>query len=418
MAPDPRAAFRHPAFRRFQLGKLFGVVAVQMVSVAVGWQVYSLTGRPLDLGLVGLVQFLPHLFLWPITGAVVDRFDRRLVILGCYAGFTLATLALAALAWAGVATPLPIYGTLFGLAIARAFSAPAQSALLPQLVPAQDFGNAVTWSSSLWSLGAIAGPAVGGAVYAATGTAEGVYLVAAGLFSVALVLVATVHPRPAERAALARGWAHFFGGLRYIWNRPILFSAIVLDLLAVLFGGAVALLPIYAKDILHTGPEGLGMLRAAPSVGAFAMAIFLSFVPLERRAGHKLLAAVALFGVATLAFAYSREFWVAFVALAVSGLADEVSVVIRSNLTQLSTPEHMRGRVSAAEFVFIGVSNEIGELESGVAAELFGPVNAAAIGGFGSLVVTAVAAVASPLRHVDRLTVEELAPDLLPRAPQ
>jgi len=412
MSADARVAFTHAPFRRFQLAKVVGVVAVQMVSVAVGWQVYSLTGRAIDLGLVGLVQFLPQLLLFPVTGLVVDRFEHRRILLGCYTLYAIATSLLAWLAWHAPASPWPIYGVLLLFATARAFGSPAHSAILPQLVPIEHFGNAVTWSSSLWSLGAIAGPAVGGAVYAWFGTAWSVYLGAAGGFLVSLAIMLGVRSRPALRApASVRGWDHFFAGLGFIWRRPVLFSAITLDLFAVLFGGAVALLPIYAKDILHVGPEGLGLLRAAPSIGAAAMAVFLSFRPLGGRAGIKLLVAVFVFGAATCVFALSTHFWLSLVALAVTGLADEVSVVIRSNLTQLSTPEHMRGRVSAAEFVFIGVSNEIGELESGLAAAWLGAVGAALTGGIGSIVVVLVAAVAAPaLRKVDRLTLEELGP--------
>lgn len=416
MSADARVAFTHAPFRRFQLAKVLGVVAVQMVSVAVGWQVYSLTGRALDLGLVGLVQFLPQLLLFPLTGLVVDRFEHRRILIGCYALYAVATALLGWLAWHAPSTPLPIYGALLIFASARAFGSPAHSAILPQLVPIEHFGNAVTWSSSLWSLGAIAGPAVGGGVYALFGTAWAVYLGATAGFLVALTILLGVVARPAARAsASVRGWEHFFAGLRFIHRRPVLFSAIVLDLFAVLFGGAVALLPIYAKDILHVGPEGLGILRAAPSLGAAAMAVFLSFRPIGGRAGLKLLVTVFVFGLATIVFALSTHFWLSLAALVLTGLADEVSVVIRSNLTQLSTPEHMRGRVSAAEFVFIGVSNEIGELESGLAATWLGPVGAALTGGIGSIVVVLVAAVAAPaLRKVDRLTLEELGPQNFP----
>lgn len=330
---DPRAAFRYPAFRRLQAAKVLGVLAIQMVSVAVGWQVYDRTGRPLDLGLVGLVQFLPHLLLFPLTGLVVDRYERKRVYLACFAGLTLGVLLLA-VASRGQLPLGGIYALLVLISTARAFSAPTQSALLPQTVPHELFGNAVTWSSSIWSTAAIAGPAL---------------------------------------------------------------------------GGAVALLPVYAKDILHAGPVALGFLRAAPSVGAATMAVFLSYRPIHRQAGRKLLVAVAVFGVATVWFALSSSFVPCFLALVLAGLADEVSVVIRSNITQMSTPESLRGRVSAAEFVFIGVSNEIGELESGVVAQLVGPVWAALSGGIGSLCVVAWTALFAPaVRGIDRLTREEL----------
>jgi MFS family permease len=411
----PRAAFRHPAFRRFQVAKVLGVIAVLMISVGVGWQIYEITGRPLDIGLVGLVQFVPQLLLFPVTGAIVDRFDHKRIVLVCYALYALSAVALAVLALGRPDSPLPIYAVLVLFAVARSLSSPAHSAILAQLVPHEDFGNAVTWSSSLWSIGAIAGPAVGGAVYGIVGEAWAVYGVAAAIFVVCFGGVLTVFPRPARRAPVGTTWHHFFTGLRFISRRPIVFSAILLDLFAVLFGGAVALLPFYVGDILAGGPEELGLLRSAPSVGAAGMAVFLSYRTLGRRAGVKLLVAVGVFGVATIVFALSRTFWLSFVALVVTGLADEVSVVIRSNLSQLSTPEHMRGRVSAAEFVFIGMSNEIGELESGTVAQAIGPVGAALLGGIGSLVVVAVAAVAAPaLRKVDRLTLEELGPHNFP----
>jgi MFS family permease len=405
---DPRAAFRSPAFRRFQLAKVFGVLAIQMVSVAVGWQVYERTNRPLDLGLVGLVQFLPHLVLFPVTGLVVDRYDRKRVYVACFGVLTACVLLLA---W-GAHERLPIgaiYGLLVLLAVGRAFSAPTQSALLPQTVPREDFGNAVTWSSSIWSVAAIAGPSLGGAVYALAGTATGVYLTAATLLGLGGLVLLAMHPRPQERLDESAGWSDFYAGLRFIRSRPPLFGAITLDLFAVLFGGAVALLPIYARDILHAGPVALGLLRAAPSVGAASMAVFLSYVPIRRHAGRKLLVAVAVFGVATIGFALSSSFVPCFLALVVAGLADEVSVVIRSNITQMSTPEGLRGRVSAAEFVFIGVSNEIGELESGVVAQFAGPVVAALSGGIGSLAVVAYTALFAPaVRDIDRLTREEL----------
>ena len=408
---DPRAALRHAPFRRFQAAKLVGVIAIQMISVSVGWQIYALTGRAIDLGVVGLVQFVPQLVLFPVSGAVVDRFEHRRILLAVYSLYTLAAVALALVAWSRPSTPWPIYAALVLLAVARSLGAPTQSAVLSQLVPRELLGNAVTWSSTLWSLGAIAGPAIGGVVYGALGAPHLVYASAAACLATSLVVMTTVRPRPAERAPSARTFAHFFGGLRFILRHPVLLSAITLDLFAVLFGGAVALLPIFAKDVLAAGPRELGLLRAAPSLGAAAMAITLSFRPIGGRAGAKLLASVAVFGAATIAFGLSRSLWLSVAALAVTGLADEVSVVIRSNLTQLSTPEAMRGRVSAAEFVFIGVSNEIGELESGVTAALLGPVGSVLLGGVGSLVVVAVAlVVARQLRRVDHLTLEELGP--------
>lgn len=398
------AAFRSPAFRRFQAARLLGILGLQMQAVAVGWQVYDLTRRPLDLGLVGLVQFIPAMLLWPFTGVIVDRVDRRLVVLATLVGYAATAALLAMWATVGVTTPAPIYATLVLLAVCRAFAAPAQQALLPQLVPKEDFPNAVTWSSSLFQLGAVAGPALGGAVYAVTGSARGVYLVAVGLVLTAACVLLTVRPREAARPQGRPGWSELFEGVRYVRERPVLLGAISLDLFAVLLGGAVALLPIYARDILQVGPGGLGLLRAAPAIGAAAMAIFLAFRPIGGRAGHKLLAAVAVFGLATIGFGLSDHFWLSVAALVVVGASDEMSVVIRQTIVQIATPDDKRGRVSAVNFLFIGMSNEIGELESGLTAHWFGARRAVVLGGCGTLLVVALAAWLAPsLRRVDRL---------------
>lgn len=399
------AAFRSPAFRRFQAARLLGILGLQMQAVAVGWQVYDLTRRPLDLGLVGLVQFIPAMLLWPITGVLVDRVDRRLVVLATLVGYAVTAALLATWATIGVATPTPIYATLVLLAVCRAFAAPAQQALLPQLVPKADFPNAVTWSSSLFQLGAVAGPAIGGAVYAATGSARGVYVVAVALVLTAAGVLLTVRPAEAPRPPQGRpGWADVFEGVRYVRERPVILGAISLDLFAVLLGGAVALLPIYARDILHVGPAGLGLLRASPAIGAAAMAVFLAFRPVGGRAGRKLLAAVAAFGAATIGFGLSEHFWLSVAALVVVGASDEMSVVIRQTIVQIATPDDKRGRVSAVNFLFIGISNEIGELESGLTAHWFGARRAVVLGGCGTLLVVALAAWLAPaLRKVDRL---------------
>lgn len=398
------AAFRSAAFRRFQLVRLFAILGLQMQAVAVGWQVYDLTRRPLDLGLVGLVQFIPAMLLWPFTGAVVDRVDRRFVVAGTLVGYTVSAGLLATWATIGVTTPGPIYATLVLLAISRSFAAPAQQALLPQLVPREDFPNAVTWSSTLFQVGAVAGPALGGAVYAITGGARGVYLTAIVLIVTAGLVLTTVRPREVALSRERPGWWELFDGVRYIAARPIILGAISLDLFAVLLGGAVALLPIYARDILHIGPTGLGLLRASPALGAASMAIFLSFRPIRGAAGVKLLAAVAVFGIATLVFGASSSVWLSAAALVVVGASDEMSVVIRQTIVQIATPDAMRGRVSAVNFLFIGISNEIGELESGVTAHWFGARRAVMLGGCGTLLVVAVAARFAPaLRRVDRL---------------
>ncbi|MDP2308419.1 MAG: MFS transporter [Pseudomonadota bacterium] len=397
-------AFQSPAFRRFQVVRVLGILGLQMQAVAVGWQVYDLTNRPLDLGMVGLVQFIPAMLLWPLTGAVVDRFDRRIIVMATLLGYAITAGLLATFATVGVTSVWPIYGTLLLLAVARSFSAPAHQALLPQLVPREHFPNAVTWSSSLFQLSAIAGPAIGGAVYAITGGARGVYLVAMVLVLAAAAVLTTVRPREAALSRERPSWSQVFEGVRYIRDRPIILGAISLDLFAVLLGGAVALLPIFAKDILAVGPAGLGILRAAPAVGAAAMAIRLAFRPIRGGAGVKLFTSVAVFGLATLAFGASTSFWVSVAALVLVGASDEMSVVIRQTIVQIATPDDKRGRVSAVNFLFIGVSNEIGELESGVTAHWLGARRAVLLGGCGTLLVVAVASWLSPkLRRVDRL---------------
>lgn len=386
---------------RYQAARFGGILAMQIVSVAVAWQVYDLTRRPLDLGLVGLVQFVPLAVGWPITGTLIDRFERRGLIVALYGVHVLLALGLAGLATTGAGVPA-ILGALFVVGCARAMLAPASSATLPQLVPIEDFANAATWSSTLSSVATVAGPALGGAVYAWAGGAVSAFAVAAVLLAVAMYGMTRVTFRPIELSREPLGWAAAMAGLRFIRRTPVVLAAVTLDLFAVLFGGAVALLPIYARDIFHAGPDALGWLRAAPAVGAGAMAVFLAFRPLTRRVGRALLVTVAVFGVATIAFGFSTEFWPAMIALVVVGASDEVSVFIRQNIVQLATPGPLRGRVSAAEFVFIGASNELGEMESGFAAAWLGVVPAVVWGGVGSLAVVALAAIfARSLRRLD-----------------
>lgn len=401
---DPRAAFRSPAFRRFLAYRVLALLSLQIQSVVIGWQVYDLTGRALDLGLVGLVQFLPQLLLFPVTGTAVDRYDRKWILVACNVVFATCGGLLALLSARGDTAVGPVFAVVGLMAFARAFSAPAQTALLPLLVPREHYPNAVNWSSTTYSLTVVAGPALGGALYAVGGGAVLPYAVALGLSLAAAALLSTVTPAPQERVTDPPTLDLLLAGLRFIRTRPVILSAITLDLFAVLFGGAVALLPIYARDILEVGPVGLGMLRGAPAVGAALTASWLAWRPLRRRVGRTLYLTVAVFGLATIVFGLSTELWLSLLALVVVGCADEVSVVIRQNVVQLATPDHMRGRVSAAEFVFIGASNELGELESGLVAAWVGPVWAVVSGGVGSLVVVAASAAASKeLREVDRL---------------
>ncbi len=397
-----RAVLAIRDFRLFVATRFLAVIAYQMVGVAVGWQVYALTRDPLFLGYVGLSEFLPAFLLALPAGHVADRFDRRRILVGCLLLQTAATLALLALAL----TRAPAVGAIFAVVavtgVSRAFLAPATQSLLPLLVPMEVFPRAVALSSTTMKVAMIAGPAVGGLLYA-FGPAV-VYGVAVGL-SLASALSATrLRSRLVTHAAVAGGLDGLLAGVHYVRSRQDILGAVSLDLFAVLLGGATALLPIYARDILLVGPTGLGLLRGAPAVGAAAMALVLAQRPLESRAGVKLFAAVALFGLATIAFGLSRSFPLSLAALAVLGAADMVSVVVRQTLVQIRTPDRMRGRVSAVNWVFIGASNELGEFESGLTAAWFGTVPAVVIGGIGTLVVAAVWAWRFPeLRRIDRL---------------
>lgn len=410
-APAPYSAWRHPAYRRYQFVRMATILGLQMQSVAVAWQVYDLTRRPLDLGYLGLVQFLPVLALWPITGLVVDRFDRRSVV---SIGIVMYALVAAGLAATEATTVAPLFIALSIVAAARAFGQPASQALLPHLVPQQDFTNAVTWTSSLFQLGTVIGPAIGGLLLGVVGV-RGVYLTTAVLCTLAAVVAQTVEVRPGVKpSARGRFRDEVFAGVRFLRTKPVVLGAITLDLFAVLLGGAVALLPVYARDIIDVGEVGssgraalFGVLRASPALGATVMAVWLAFRPVGSRAGRKMFVAVAVFGVATIVFGLSTDIWLSMAALAVAGAADELSVVVRQTLIQLNTPDEMRGRVSAVNFVFIGASNEIGELESGLAAAAFGIVPAVVLGGIGTLGVVVGGWVLSPaLREVDRLDPE------------
>jgi MFS family permease len=397
------AAFGYRDFRRFQSARLLSVLGMQMQSVAIGWQIYAITGRAIDLAWVGLAQFFPAAGLSLVTGHVADRFDRRTILAVCHAAMAGLSLALTFVARGGSARIAPIYAVLVGIGVARAFLGPANQALLPSLVPAEHFGNAVAWGSSLWQASTVAGPVLGGLAYAAFGGPALVYAAAAACAASALVLVATMKARPAASRAKATR-ASVLAGVEYVRTNQIVLGAISLDLFAVLLGGATALLPIYARDILHLGPWALGALRAAPAAGAAVTGVVLAVLPLERRAGAKMFAGVALFGVGTIAFGLSTSFVPALAALVLIGAADMVSVFVRSALIQLATPDAMRGRVSAVNMVFIGASNELGEFESGLTAQWFGAVPSVVLGGVGTLVVVALWVWLFPeLRDVDRL---------------
>jgi MFS family permease len=398
------AAFAHREFRLFQGARLFAILGSQIQSVAIGWQIYAITGRPLDLAWVGLAQFAPAVCLSLVTGHVADRFERRRILVVCYAAMALLSVVLFAFTRSDATNLAPIYAVLVGVGVARAFQGPASQSLLPSLVPVAHFSNAVAWSSSLWQAAMVLGPTLGGVAYAAFGGASRVYALAAGCSMGACALVATMRPMapPSRREPITR--ASLFAGVRYVWTNQIVLGAISLDLFAVLLGGATALLPVYARDILHLGPWALGILRGAPAAGAAVTGVVLALRPIEKRAGAKMFACVAVFGVATVVFGFSRSFALSLVALVLVGASDMVSVYVRSALVQLATPDAMRGRVSAVNMVFIGASNELGEFESGLTAQWFGAVASVVLGGVGTLLVVALWAWRFPkLRRVDEL---------------
>lgn len=373
------------AFLQFWWGRLAGTAANQMMMVAVGWQMYDLTGSAWDLGLVGLLQFLPALALTLAAGHVADRYRRERVLALCMAAQLAVAAVLLGATLAHAAGRELLLGLSLALGGAKAFQMPAQQALAPLLVPPEVLPRALAFSSAGMQGAIIAGPALGGFIYVAGAVA--VYAVCAALFALAAALLLRLRydhaPAPREPVTLAS----LLAGVRYIGARPVVLGAISLDLFAVLLGGATALLPIFAKEVLHVGPWGLGLLRGAPAAGALAMSLVLTRWPISRRVGHAMFAAVGIYGLATLAFALSEVFLLSLLALAISGAADMVSVVIRQSLVQLETPDAMRGRVSAVNSIFIGASNQLGEFESGTTAAWLGPVGSVLLGGVGTLVV-------------------------------
>jgi MFS family permease len=400
-----RVAFHYPGFVRFQLARFCIVISTEMQSVAVGWQVYEITRRPLDLGLAGLVQFLPGILLFLVAGHVADRFERRKLIVLCYSGFALCSALLLFLSLCGIHTVYPIYVVLVLLGVVRSLNGPVSRALLPQLVPEEHFPSAIAWASSVFQFATILGPSLGGVVYAAFRGPSTVY--ALGLVAATFAVLTTLQIETQSKQRLREPVTRetILAGLRYIWREKVILGSISLDLFAVLLGGSVALLPVYAREILQTGPWGLGLLRSAPGVGAAVMAILLVYKPLKRRAGMTMLWCVAGFGVATILFAVSRSLIVSLAALLLVGATDMVSVIVRQTLIQLGTPDEMRGRVNAVDMVFIGASNELGQFESGLTAQWFGTVPAVVLGGIGTLAVTGLWAWWFPeLRRAESLT--------------
>ncbi|HQR10445.1 MAG TPA: MFS transporter [Casimicrobiaceae bacterium] len=392
----------HRPFVLFWFTRVCTIIGYQMLTVAVGWQVYALTGSAFDLGLVGLVQFLPALLLLLLAGHVADRYDRRRIAGACQGIEAALALLLAAGSARGWITEHAIFALVFALGAVRAFETPSLQALLPALVPAVLLPRAVAASSTAVQTAIIVGPAVGGLLYIA-GPAWA-YAVCAVMFAAASLLTRFIHhervPPPHEPATLRS----VFAGLSFIRSRQAIMGAITLDMVAVLLGGVTALLPIFAKDILHTGPLGLGLLRSAPAVGALAVAFYLSRHPLQRHAGRTMFLAVGVFGAMTIVFGLSRWFPLSLAALVLLGASDMISVVVRSSLIQLGTPDAMRGRVSAVNAMFIGTSNQLGEFESGVTAAWLGTVPAVVLGGIGTLLAVMLGMRLFPqLARIDRL---------------
>ncbi len=397
---DPYAALRIPNFRWFVASLMAMTVATQIQAVVVAWQIYELTHDPLSLGLIGLAEAVPFIGVALFAGHVADRVDRRRISLVALSALFLCSLALFAFTLKpGIISAgrvWPIYLVIFLSGIARSFLQPARSALGAELVPRELYPNAVTWRSSTWQLAEVVGPAIGGLVYG-FGSATAAYGVDAAIMAVGVLSLARMRHSPAAISVPNESFRESLAtGIRFVRGQPVILGALTLDLFSVLFGGAVALLPVFAAEILHVGPEGLGVLRAAPAVGAVLMSLVLAHLPPLRRAGKALLVSVAVFGLSIIGFGLSRDFLLSIALLAVSGMSDTVSVVIRSTLLQVLTPDHLLGRVSSVNAIFIGSSNEIGAFESGAAARLIGTVPSVVLGGLATLLVVAVTAVKVP----------------------
>jgi MFS family permease len=392
---DAYAAFRISAYRRYFSGNLIFILGLQMQKVAVGWEIYERTGSALNLGLVGLVQFIPQLAFVAVAGHITDVYNRKHVLM---ASVGLSAVAAAILAVnAAIEGPiLLLYSCLFVSGAARAFWMPSRSAFLPRIVPLSIFSNAVSWNTSGFEIASFTGPAVGGFIIGYAGGVTSVYVLNALVIVGFMILISRIpykHERPARSALTLQSLS---AGARYIWNTKVVLSVMMLDMFGVLLGGATALMPIFARDILQVGARGLGWLMAAPSVGAFTSALIQAHRGPLRRAGRTILVAVACFGAATILFGVSRYFPLSLAMLFVLGVCDNISVVVRSTLIQTATPDDMRGRVSALNGLFVGTSNELGAFESGAVADLLGPVLSVVIGGAGTIVVALVTAWLSP----------------------
>jgi MFS family permease len=405
MTAPPATLYRDRDFLIYLSSRFLSTIAMMVQSVAVGWQVYDISHQPLALGLVGLSEFIPMFLITLPAGDVTDRYDQRRVLVVSLVADAICGVLLLVLTWSHMRELLPFYAVLALFGAARGFSGPSSQSLLPFLVPPERLPRAIAWSSSTFQIAVIAGPAIGGFVYA-LGPAMA-YAVCAVCFTAGAVGISFLGGRRIAREVDVDSTTltRVAEGVRYVRHRPVILGAISLDLFAVLLGGATALLPVFARDILHIGPVGLGIMRSAPAVGAAAVAIYLGHYPLNRGAGWKMFLAVAVFGIATIVFGLSRNFYVTLAALAVLGASDQISVFVRSALVQYATPDPMRGRVSAVSMLFIGASNELGEFESGLTAALFGTIPAVVIGGIGTLAVVGIWMwLFPPLRDVNRLS--------------
>jgi MFS family permease len=384
------AAFRYPNFRYYLTARMLATMASEMQAVAVGWQIYALSHRVLDLGLVGLAQFLPGILLFLVAGQTADRFPRQRILQCCYVAFAGVSALLLGLTLHGLTTVWPVYAALLANGVVRAFNGPAAQAFLPLVVPEEVFPSAVALGSGVFQGAMVVGPMVGGLVYGFTGSPAPVYAGSVAACLCAMVLMGRVRVQAVQRP---RGIARpgvLLDGLRYLWRAKMTLGAVSLDMFAVLLGGAVALMPVYARDILGVGATGLGILRGSPGTGAVIMATVLAVWPLKRHAGAIMLGCVAGFGVCTVVFGLSRNVALSVAALVVLGACDMVSVVVRHTLVQISTPDEMRGRVSAVNMMFIGTSNEVGQFESGVTAAWLGTVPAVVAGGVGTILIVAL----------------------------
>ncbi|RFC63119.1 MFS transporter [Fulvimarina endophytica] len=403
---DRFAAFRNDRFLRYWLARFLAAFAIQIVVVSVGWQVYDLTRDPWDLGLIGLCQFLPALLLVLVTGAVADRYSRRWIMGTTTFIEAFSVVGLMILTWEGVGSPAPIFAVLVVIGIARAFFGPASQSLVVNLVTRDELANAIAWNSSSWQIASITGPVAGGLLYGLSPL--GAYGTGAVMLFVATGLILSIRA-PAQRFENEPpSLQTIVAGFRFIWHEKVVLGAISLDLFAVLLGGAVALMPVYARDVLDVGPWGLGLLRAAPGVGAVLVALWLAAHPIKNNAGAIMFAFVAAFGAFTVVFGLSTAPWLSIVALALMGASDMISVYVRETLMQLWTPDEVRGRVNAVNMVFIGASNELGEFRAGAMASIIGAVPAVVLGGCATVGVAGLWAYLFPdLRKAKRLAARE-----------